>query len=905
MNGRILNIIGRFIFVVALSAPFMVGCTKKVVRFNPIDYAWQVDPEPEELYWEAIKQYDNEKYKVSSEKFVNLIGRFPNNVHLQAAIIKIVLSKVKLADSQGDETQRNKIYDELFKQCRDFKDRFPKDESLVDKLVQYISAVRLHREIQRGEQVLNQRLPGNHYFIEVKPSPREYIDEFLKDELLQESPYSELKGEGQFLIAQLFLNRRNYPRAYQEFDKIATEEFREYPSLQADAMYYAALCLKVLGVYDEALGRYTDFMTRFPGSKKVADAYFDIAEIYADTSINQKDYYDYHAALQNFDFALKNTVDSGRRVEIQIAIGQTHYNEGVYEKAFAAYELVLAQYPDNVLAKFYIANLHFHLGYWDKSIDWHKGVIKEYDASENEPLLTSWISGEPKYPSLIAASVYEISGANYRLALQHQDEDKKQDARKKLKEALKWCKKLIVEKGFKDDNVPETLKERDFRMDALAPVVLHQAMLILNSLGELGKLGNVEELELYKILDVSVRELSEPGIQGVLQHIVGQYISDFRDDRPLLAAEAQLKFAHIKRDKFKRYNDAAEEYKRLWTDYLPQPDLLLNLLKLQGKYYEGLCYEQGTKLDRSIEAYQKALTLFKTTFQPLIDYPNIDPSHINKEAFDYCIQTAKEYAEKISDKLEKAKQKPDDADEEQDSSNTSDNPDSSKESQTEEPLTVQNIAEIASGSTVYIETETAEGKHYRGSGFFIKPGLIATNYHVISGKVRGTARLVGTNRKYALIGYTAIDPDYDLAILKVKAFGIKPLSLGDSEKVDQGASVYPVGNPSGLVNVVSDGQISSVQWVESIRKFFNNGSGVITDVQQDDTPSKLLLMTAPTSGGNSGGPVLNGEGKVIGISVGGMTSGENLNFAVPVNYLKALLKRTGPSKPLSDLEIVY
>lgn len=215
-----------------------------------------------------------------------------------------------------------------------------------------------------------------------------------------------------------------------------------------------------------------------------------------------------------------------------------------------------------------------------------------------------------------------------------------------------------------------------------------------------------------------------------------------------------------------------------------------------------------------------------------------------------------------------------------------------------------------------------------GSGFFVKPdqtesNYIVTNYHVISPRsytpdsynklndvvlirpLRGTVRLVGTNKIYSIIGYTAIDADRDLAVLKVNAFGTDSLILGDSgpDFVKQGISVYPIGNPLGMVNVVSDGKISSIQWVENIRKFLGNSSKLISDVQQKNTPHKLLMMTAPISHGNSGGPVLNSKGEVIGISVGGNFRGQNLNFAVPVNDLKGLLKRIGPPKPLSDLEV--
>ena len=436
-------------------------------------------------------------------------------------------------------------------------------------------------------------------------------------------------------------------------------------------------------------------------------------------------------------------------------------------------------------------------------------------------------------------------------------------------------------------------------------------MLVLNFLRELGELRREEELELYKILDVSLDELSALGIEGVLEHIVPKYIDDVLESNLLLAAEAQLKFAHIKRDKLKQYEDAAEEYKKLWTDYSPRPDPRLNLIKLQGKYYEGLCYEfvKEDKSQKSKEAYQQALTLFKTTFQPLIDFPNTNIPHINKEVFNYSIQTATDYAKKIRVKLKEAEQKSEDKINKEDSSYASDDPDSLKKSQTEQKqLTPEEIAQKASGSTVFLDMDNGTG-----SGFFVGPGQIATNYHVIEGSVRGTARLVGTDREYAIIGYTAIDRDRDLAILKVRAFSAEPLVLGNSNNINVNDDIYAVGNPLGrdyLEGTVSDGKISGLR---------------------EDSTRKWIQITAPITHGNSGGPVLNNKGEVIGISTAIIVDDEvmlkyevknskgeeigsvklprrreqNLNFAVHVDELKALLNLVGPPKPLSDLEIIY
>ena len=155
--------------------------------------------------------------------------------------------------------------------------------------------------------------------------------------------------------------------------------------------------------------------------------------------------------------------------------------------------------------------------------------------------------------------------------------------------------------------------------------------------------------------------------------------------------------------------------------------------------------------------------------------------------------------------------------------------------------------------------------------------LIATNFHVIEGATRGTAKLVGQETEYTIEGVTALDENHDLAILQVSSSGVQPLPLGDSDTVEIGDTVYVAGNPKGfLEGTFSDGIISGVR-----------GS----------VGAKRLQMTAPISPGSSGGPVLNDNGKVIGVSFATFHGGQNLNFVIPSNYLKELLAQLGPTKP--------
>ena len=196
--------------------------------------------------------------------------------------------------------------------------------------------------------------------------------------------------------------------------------------------------------------------------------------------------------------------------------------------------------------------------------------------------------------------------------------------------------------------------------------------------------------------------------------------------------------------------------------------------------------------------------------------------------------------------------------------------------------TPQQIWETAAASTVLLEMRDASNSPAgQGSGFFIGNGLIATNYHVIQKAANGRAKLVHDQRRFEIEGYTAMDPEHDLAILKVANHRIPALPLGNSDTVEISEAVYTVGNPRGLEGTFSQGHISNIH--------------------PEGTPQvhgKVLQFDAPISRGSSGGAILNSAGEVIGIVSETRDDGQNLNFAIPVNNLKVLMARSGPVRPL-------
>jgi len=129
--------------------------------------------------------------------------------------------------------------------------------------------------------------------------------------------------------------------------------------------------------------------------------------------------------------------------------------------------------------------------------------------------------------------------------------------------------------------------------------------------------------------------------------------------------------------------------------------------------------------------------------------------------------------------------------------------------------TPQQIAQKAFRSTVLLVMEDANGEPLSlGSGFFVGDGQIATNLHVVEGAARGYAKPVGKEAKFNIEGYTAIDAQRDLIILKVPTFGPEIILLGNSDLVEVGENVYVVGNPRGLEGTFSDGIVSSIRLLD-------------------------------------------------------------------------------------------
>src|SRR6185436_20350735 len=187
-------------------------------------------------------------------------------------------------------------------------------------------------------------------------------------------------------------------------------------------------------------------------------------------------------------------------------------------------------------------------------------------------------------------------------------------------------------------------------------------------------------------------------------------------------------------------------------------------------------------------------------------------------------------------------------------------------------------------TVVAITTYDATGEALMtGSGFFTSPGTVVTNLHVIRGSTRAEIKtLDGKGRVYQVKGALAVDEEGDLALLDVEMplDRVRSIELATTLP-DEGEQIFVIGNPLKLEGSVTDGIVSAIREVPNV--------------------GRIIQITAPISHGNSGSPVFNLRGQVLGVVTIKVTNGQNINLAIGAARVEQL--QPGQLRPVSSVSV--
>jgi S1-C subfamily serine protease len=188
-------------------------------------------------------------------------------------------------------------------------------------------------------------------------------------------------------------------------------------------------------------------------------------------------------------------------------------------------------------------------------------------------------------------------------------------------------------------------------------------------------------------------------------------------------------------------------------------------------------------------------------------------------------------------------------------------------------IPAEKIYEKSLPSVLTLRVENKAGDRYVGSAFLaVKEGIAVTAWHVIYDAVKVTAKFAdGANCE--VLGFVDYDETKDVALIRVDAKS-RPLMNIATSKPLVGARTYVIGSPKGYEFSISDGLLSQVQKVDGFNQY---------------------QVSCPFSPGNSGGPILNSRGEVIGIAAWTRNGAQNVNFATPAGEAFKL----NPDKPVT------
>lgn len=194
----------------------------------------------------------------------------------------------------------------------------------------------------------------------------------------------------------------------------------------------------------------------------------------------------------------------------------------------------------------------------------------------------------------------------------------------------------------------------------------------------------------------------------------------------------------------------------------------------------------------------------------------------------------------------------------------------------------KSVVSIITSTTQKSLTSSESSATAAGTGFILsKDGYIATNKHVVSGANK-IGVLLDDGTAFEDVELIGTDPLNDFAIIKIKdAKDLTPIKLGDSKTITAGQQVIAIGNALGAYqNSVTSGIISG-----------KGRSLTATDSSrtQYETLSDMIQTDAAINGGNSGGPLLNAAGEVIGINTAYASQGNNVGFAIPISSVKGII----------------